>query len=165
MEIAIRRAAFDDLEGIVAIYLTDDKGGHGDAWTPATRPAYEAAMRAILASPSNRLYVAVADGQTLDTQRGLRLSGGQIVGTFQLTIIPGLVGRGRTRAKVESVHVLAGLRGSGVGAAMMRHAIAEAKQAGCGSMELSSNKLRTNAHRFYERLGFSRSHEGFKLPL
>lgn len=163
--VAIRRAAYGDLEAVVRIYMADDEGGHGDAWIEANRPAYEAAMRAILASPSNRLFVAVADERVVDTGRGLRSEGGRIVGTFQLTIIPGLVGRGRTRAKIESVHVLPAERGKRIGEAMMRLAVEEAKAAGCGIVELSSNKKRVDAHRFYERLGFLRSHEGFKLLL
>jgi GNAT superfamily N-acetyltransferase len=165
MLVTIRRAHSADLEAIVRIYMADDKGGHGDAWSDVTRPAYERAMAAILASPVNRLFVAVHDEPLTDTGRGLRGAGGHVVGTFQLTLIPGLVGGGRTRAKVESVHVHPSLRGQGVGAAMIRHAIDEAKLAGAAMMELSSNKARTDAHRFYERLGFARSHEGFKLKL
>ncbi len=161
----IRRANADDLEAIVRIYMADDKGGHGDVWSDATRPAYQRAMAAILASPVNRLYVAVADEVLRDTGRGLRSEGGLIVGTFQLTLTPGLVGGGRTRATLESVHVLPDMRSAGIGASMVSHAIAEARAAGAGVMQLTSNKKRGDAHRFYERLGFARSHEGFKLVL
>jgi ribosomal protein S18 acetylase RimI-like enzyme len=163
--VTIRRAVFADLQAIVAIYAADDKGGHGDGWSEASRPAYEAAMRAVLMSPTNRLFVAVLDEAVIDTGRGLKGEGGRIVGTFQLTIIPGLVGGGRTRAKVESVHVARDMRGRRIGEAMMSRAVEEARSAGARIMELSSNKKRTDAHRFYERLGFSKSHEGFKLSL
>ena len=162
---SIRRAVAGDLEAIIRIYMADDKGGHGDDWNDATRPAYERAMRAILASPANRLYVVVADGEVVDTTRGLTSAGGRIVGTFQLTFTPGLVGGGKTRATMESVHVLPDMRGAGLGASMVAHAIAEARGAGAATLQLTSNKKRSNAHRFYERLGFVRSHEGFKLAL
>lgn len=161
----IRRALFADLEQIVRIYMADDMGGHGDSWDEVRRPAYEQAMRAILASPVNRLYVVVSDAALVDTTRGLTAGGGKVVGTFQLTLTPGLVGGGRTRATMESVHVLPDRRGGGIGARMVDHAINEARAAGAGSLQLTSNKKRLDAHRFYERLGFAKSHEGFKLPL
>jgi GNAT superfamily N-acetyltransferase len=163
--LTIRRAVFSDLQPIIEIYAADDTGGHSDGWSDASRTAYEAAMRAILMSPANRLFVAVLDEAVIDTGRGLKGEGGRIVGTFQLTIIPGLVGGGRTRAKVESVHVAQDLRGRRIGEAMMARAVDEARTAGAGIIELSSNKKRTDAHRFYERLGFAKSHEGFKLSL
>ncbi|MGL4439212.1 MAG: GNAT family N-acetyltransferase, partial [Bosea sp. (in: a-proteobacteria)] len=145
---SIRRAAFADLEAIVRIYMADDKGGHGDDWNEASRPAYEQAMGAILASPVNRLYVVVGDGTIVDTSRGLVSAAGNIVGTFQLTFTPGLVGGGRTRATMESVHVLPGQRGGGIGASMVAHAITEARAAGAATLQLTSGKKRTDAHRF-----------------
>ncbi|MCO4054388.1 MAG: GNAT family N-acetyltransferase [Bosea sp.] len=163
--ITIRRAVRSDLEPIIQIYMADEAGGHGDDWNETSRPDYERAMAAILASPVNRLYVAVADPERVETGRAAVAVGGEIIGTFQLTLTPGLVGRGRTRATIESVHVRPERRGGGIGAAMIAHAIAEARAAGAGTVQLTSNKLRTAAHRFYERLGFARSHEGFKLKL
>jgi len=163
--LTIRRAEKGDLEAIVRIFMADDKGGHGDDWSEATRPGYERAMAAILASPVNRLYVAVIDDASVETGRAARSVGGRVIGTFQLTLTPGLVGGGRTRATVESVHVLPERRGGGIGRAMMAHAIAEARAAGARTVQLTSNKARTDAHRFYERLGFAKSHEGFKLKL
>lgn len=162
---SIRRAIFADLERIVRIYMADDMGGHGDDWNEVSRPVYERAMQAVLTSPVNRLYVVVADAEALDTTRGLTSAGGSIIGTFQLTLTPGLVGGGRSRATMESVHVLPGRRGSGIGASMVAHAVAEARAAGAGVLQLSSSKKRTDAHRFYERLGFAKSHDGFKLKL
>lgn len=161
---SIRRAVFGDLASIVRIYMADHKGGHGDDWNLDRQPAYERAMRAILASPVNRLYVVVADGEMIDTSRGLTVSGA-VVGTFQLTLTPGLVGGGKTRATMEAVHVLPERRGVGIGASMVSHAMTEARAAGAATLQLTSNKNRTEAHRFYERLGFARSHEGFKLAL
>jgi GNAT superfamily N-acetyltransferase len=161
----IRRAEAADLEAIVRIFMADDKGGHGDDWNETTRPAYERAMAAILASPVNRLYVVVADPSFVSTGRAMRAEGGAIIGTFQLTLTPGLVGGGRTRATLESVHVRPEARGKGIGSLMVAHARAEARAAGARTLQLSSNKKRVEAHRFYERLDFVRSHEGFKLPL
>jgi GNAT superfamily N-acetyltransferase len=151
VSLTIREARADDLEGIVRLFLDDDKGGHGDRWDEDSIPAYRAAMAEILASPANTLFVAV--------------EGGRVVGTYQLTITPGLVGRGRKRATAESVHVASDRRGQGIGAALMADAVARASAAGCGIIQLSSNKARTDAHRFYRRLGFAQSHEGFKRVL
>jgi len=93
------------------------------------------------------------------------LDGDEVVGTFQLTFIPNLTGRGTTRVKVESVKVKAARRSGGIGATMMAFAEQQARIGGAAAMELTSNKTRRDAHRFYERLGYSRSHEGFKKKL
>jgi GNAT superfamily N-acetyltransferase len=79
-----------------------------------------------------------------------------------MTLIPSLTGRGALRVKIESVKVGSALRSQGIGAAMMAHAESEARRRGARLVELTSNKVRGDAHRFYERLGFARSHEGFK---
>lgn len=147
----MRPARDEDIEAIVRIFTGDPAGGHGDGWSSETRPAYRAAFAAIDRSPDNTVFVAEVQGR--------------VIGTFQITIIPGLVGRGRTRAKIESVHVRRDMRGHGVGAVMMAFAEREAAQRGARLMELTSNKARGDAHRFYERLGFQRSHEGFKKTL
>ncbi len=91
--------------------------------------------------------------------------GTEVVGTFQLTIQPTLLARGGARALVEAVQVAPTARGRGIGAAMMRFAMDEARARGAVQLALASSKRRTDAHRFYERLGFVRSHEGFKLKL
>lgn len=150
-DLAIREAQAGDLEAIIRLHEEDELGSHGDVWSPATQPAYEAAFAAIARSPENKLYVAV--------------DGAEVVGTFQLTFIPNLTGRGATRVKVESVKVKAARRSGGIGAKMMAFAETLARAGGAAAMELTSNKTRKDAHRFYERLGFSRSHEGFKKKL
>ncbi|HLM39070.1 MAG TPA: GNAT family N-acetyltransferase [Microvirga sp.] len=147
----IREAEAGDLEAIIRLHEEDELGSHGDAWLPETRPAYEAAFAAIARSPENRLFVA--------------LDGDEVVGTFQLTFIPNLTGRGALRVKVESVKVKAARRSGGIGARMMEFAEEHARAHGAALLELTSNKTRGAAHRFYERLGFSRSHEGFKKKL
>jgi len=146
-----REARAEDLEAIIRLHEEDELGTHGDVWSPETRPAYEAAFAAIARSPENRLFVAV-DGE-------------EVVGTFQLTFIPNLTGRGALRVKVESVKVKAARRSGGIGGKMMAFAEQQARLGGAAAMELTSNKTRKDAHRFYERLGFSRSHEGFKKKL
>jgi GNAT superfamily N-acetyltransferase len=150
-ELQIREARPEDLEAIIRLHEEDELGSHGDAWTPANRPAYEAAFAAISRSPENKLFVASSDGA--------------IVGTFQLTFIPNLTGRGALRVKVESVKVKGAKRSLGIGAQMMEFIEREARAKGASQLELSSNKTRTDAHRFYERLGYARSHEGFKKKL
>jgi GNAT superfamily N-acetyltransferase len=150
-DLLIREARAEDLEAIIRLHEEDELGSHGDVWSPETRPAYEAAFAAIQRSPENRLFVAV-DGR-------------EIVGTFQLTFIPNLTGRGALRVKVESVKVKGARRSTGIGARMMAFAEDHARTHGARAMELTSNKTRKDAHRFYERLGFSRSHEGFKKKL
>jgi GNAT superfamily N-acetyltransferase len=147
----IRLARASDLDAILAIYATDTLGGHPVATSPEERAAVAAAFARIEASPDNAVFVAEADGR--------------VVGTFQITILPGLVGAGRTRAKLESVHVHADMRGQGVGAVMLAAAEAEAKRRGAGIVELSSNAKRVDAHRFYERAGYAKSHVAFKKVL
>jgi len=149
--LTIREAEGRDLEAIIRLHEEDELGSHGDAWTPENRPAYEAAFAAIAQSPENSLFVA--------------LDGEEVVGTFQLTFIPNLTGRGALRVKVESVKVKGARRSGGIGGLMMAFVEEEALRRGARLLELSSNKTRTKAHRFYERLGFSRSHEGFKKKL
>ncbi len=149
--VMIREAVKADIPAIIAIYATDREYGHGEADNPAPLSVYEAAFERIRASSDTTLYVAEREGQ--------------VVGTFQLTFIPALVGHGRTNAKIESVHVHESQRGTGVGAVMVAQAEAFARHGGAGALELSSNKARLAAHRFYERLGYDKSHEGFKKKL
>ncbi len=114
----------------------------------------ESATRAfdeIDGDPRQLLWVAEADGR--------------VIGTLQITFLRYLSYGGASAALVESVHVAASERDRGVGSTMMRAAIDEARRRGCNRVQLTSNKARTSAHRFYERLGFARSHEGFKLFL
>ena len=150
-DLTIREAQADDLEAIIRLHEEDELGSHGDLWSAETRPAYEAAFAAIARSAENRLFVA--------------LDGEEVVGTFQLTFIPNLTGRGALRVKVESVKVKAARRSGGIGARMIVFAEGYAREQGARAMELTSNKTRKDAHRFYERLGFARSHEGFKKKL
>ena len=92
-------------------------------------------------------------------------AGSRIAATFQLSFLPGLSRRGSCRAQLEAVRVAAGLGSHGVGAAMVEWVIGESRRRGCSLMQLTTDKSRTGAHRFYERLGFAASHEGMKLAL
>ena len=149
--LTIREAEAQDLEPIVRLHGEDTLGGLEDAWTPETRGTYEAAFAAIAANPDNTLYVVELDGR--------------VVGTFQITVFPTLTGRGATRMRIGAVQVAAELRSKGIGARMIAFAEEAGRARGARSVELSSNKRRTEAHRFYERIGYARSHEAFKKRL
>ena len=131
----------------------DARGTDTPPLDPATLddPRYRAAFDAIAADPAHRLIVAERDGE--------------VVGTLQISLIPGLPNFGMKRGLIENVHIRADQRGNGLGTQMMQWAIERCREAGCGLVQLTSNKVRHDAHRFYERLGFQRSHEGFKLRL
>ena len=143
-----RSANRADLPVIVGLYADDDKGGHGDAWNEANRPAYEATFDEIVANPRDALMVIEHDGA--------------VVGTFLLTILPGLTGRAARRLQLRSVEVRADLRSQGVGAHMLAFVEDYAKAHGVPQIELTSNNARPDAHRFYERNGYTKSHAGFK---
>lgn len=153
-EITIRRARAADVARIAELIML---GAAAPTMTPeeiraeAQHPGYGEAFAEIDASKDNALFVAERAGA--------------VVGTFQVTLIPGLIARERRRGKIESVHVAPESRGLGIGAVMIKHALAFAEESGVGLIELSSNKSRIDAHRFYRNLGFDQSHEGFKKQL
>jgi GNAT superfamily N-acetyltransferase len=148
----LREARQEDVPAIVELIAADQLGATRDGVRDdADREAYEQAFLAIEADPAHLLLVAESDGE--------------IVGTMQLSFLPGLARRGALRAQIEAVRVAESTRGSGLGAAMMTWAIDEARRRGCALVQLTSDKSRTDAHRFYERLGFVASHEGMKLRL
>ncbi|WP_327307366.1 GNAT family N-acetyltransferase [Streptomyces sp. NBC_01298] len=153
-----RTATRQDLPAVLALLAQDEDpepaGSAAGTGTPAPEPvseAHERAFAAITADPRNEMLVLEEDGD--------------LVGCLQLTYIPGLGRGGRERALVEAVRIRADRRGGGLGARLMELAADRARERGCGLIQLTSNKRRTAAHRFYERLGYARSHEGFKLPL
>ncbi len=150
--VVLRTATEADVAAVVDLLAADQLGATRDGVRDeADLAAYTAAFRRIDADPAHLLLVAEQDGQ--------------IVGTFQLSFLPGLARRGALRAQIEAVRVAQSQRGSGVGAAMMRWAIDEAGRRGCALVQLTSDKARTDAHRFYARLGFVATHEGMKLAL
>lgn len=145
----LRRAAREDLPMILRL-LADDQLGRFRESTEDLEP-YERAFDAISADPAQLLVVGTLDGGT--------------VASFQLSFIPGLSRRGSWRAQIEAVRVSSDLRGQGIGALMIRWAIDEARRRGCTLVQLTTSKSRTDAQRFYARLGFEASHEGMKLLL
>lgn len=147
----LRRATRADLSEIVRLIADDQLGQAREVWQEPLPDGYVRAFEAICQDPNQFLAVLERDNK--------------IVGTFQLTFIPGISHQGSTRAQIEAVRVEANLRGQGLGEAMMCWAIEYSKNAGCHMVQLTSNKTRKAAHRFYERLGFEISHEGMKLKL
>ncbi len=117
--------------------------------------------------PLPRVYVDAFSAIEADANQRLLVGeiDGRIVASLQLTFIPGIAHQGAWRAQVEAVRVAQHLRGRGIGEAMMRHVIALARERGCDRVQLTTNKARDDAQRFYRRLGFVASHEGMKLWL
>ncbi|WP_284165049.1 GNAT family N-acetyltransferase [Frigidibacter sp. SD6-1] len=146
--IRFRPATEPDVPAIIAL-LSDDILGR--ARERAEDEAYLTAFRAMQADGNNHLIVGEEDGR--------------ILATYQITYISGLSLKAARRAQVESVRVASDLRGKGIGAALMADAEARARHAGCTLMQLTTNKARTDAHRFYGRLGFTPSHIGYKRDL
>ncbi|MEU6245053.1 GNAT family N-acetyltransferase [Streptomyces sp. NPDC047024] len=145
----IRRAGADDIPAIVAMLADDPLGAQRES--PNDLTPYVAAFERLDADPNQHLVVAVLEGR--------------VIGTLHLTVIPGLSRKGATRALIEAVRVHADQRGSGLGSELISWAVDRARELGCTLVQLTSDKARTDAHRFYERLGFTASHEGFKLNL
>jgi len=149
--VTFRTATIDDLPDIVRMLADDFLGGQREQYEDPLPESYVQAFEEIDSDPNNRLVVAEVDGR--------------VVGTLQVTFTPSLSYRGGKRATVESVRVDKELRGSGIGREMMLWAIELAKAEGCVSMQLTTNAERTDAHRFYEALGFKGSHVGMKVTL
>jgi GNAT superfamily N-acetyltransferase len=150
--VVLRAAIRQDIPAVVALIAADQLGATRDGVRDeADLAAYTAAFDSIEADPAHILIVAE--------------SAGGIVGTMQLSFLPGLARRGAVRAQIEAVRVAASMRGGGLGAAMMEWAIAEARRRRCALVQLTTDKSRPDAHRFYQRLGFVPSHEGMKLAL
>ncbi|MGO1077354.1 GNAT family N-acetyltransferase [Inquilinus sp. CA228] len=144
----MRTAEAADLPAILRLLADDPLGKTRET---AVEAPYQAAFAAIAADPNQEVVVAELDGK--------------VVGCFQLSFIPGLSRRGAWRAQIESVRIDSALRGRGAGQAMMEWAIAKARARGCALAQLTTDKRRPDAHRFYARLGFVASHEGMKLEL
>ncbi|WP_371407152.1 GNAT family N-acetyltransferase [Kribbella sp. NBC_00662] len=148
-DLVIRRATAADVAPIVAMIADDQLGATRESLDDLT--PYLAAFEQIDGDPNQLLMVAERNDE--------------VIGTLQLTFIPGLSRRGSTRGLIEAVRVAAPARGSGLGTRLIQWAIDESRSRGCTLVQLTSDKSRTNAHRFYTNLGFTNSHEGFKLKL
>ncbi|MEU9994986.1 GNAT family N-acetyltransferase [Streptomyces sp. NPDC050848] len=145
----LRPAGRSELPAVLAL-LADEERVVDPASIVVTE-AYERAFAAIEGDPRNEILVLV-DGEL-------------ILGCLQATYIPGLGKGGAERALIEAVRIRADRRGGGLGRELMARAVERARERGCALVQLTSNKQRTEAHRFYASLGFARSHDGFKLTL
>jgi GNAT superfamily N-acetyltransferase len=150
-ELQIRPARREDVPAIARLLADDVLGKTREAADAQTMERYYAAFDAIDRDSRNDLMIAI-----------LRQ---QVVGTYQVTYIPYMSRGGNERCLIEAVRVAPNLRGKGIGQAMMQHALKEAKQRGCLMAQLTTDKRREDAHRFYRALGFVASHEGMKLYL
>ncbi|MFC5180805.1 GNAT family N-acetyltransferase [Actinomadura harenae] len=146
---SVRVATRADLPAVLALLAGETTVV--DPAAVAVSDAYERAFASIDADPRNEMLVME--------------SGGDVVGCFQETYIPGLGKGGGERALIEAVRIRADLRGGGLGRALMEHAIERARARGCVLVQLTSTKTRLDAHRFYASLGFAPTHEGYKMPL
>ncbi|MGX5188621.1 N-acetyltransferase family protein [Streptomyces avermitilis] len=148
-DLEIRPAVAGDIPAIVAMLADDPLGAQRES--PDDLAPYLTALDRLAKDPNQHLVVAVREDR--------------VIGTLQLTIIPGLSRRGSTRSIIEGVRIHADERGSGLGTRLIEWAVDESRRQGCQLVQLTSDATRTAAHRFYERLGFEASHVGFKLPL
>lgn len=151
MKVEFREAMIEDLPDIVRLLADDFLGRQREQLEDPLPEGYVTAFQEIDADRNNHLVVAVMDGA--------------VIGTLQLTFTPSISFRGGKRATVESVRVDEKLRGQGIGRELMLWAIERARREGCISMQLTTHAEREAAHRFYENLGFKKSHLGMKLSL
>lgn len=146
-----RKATATDLPAIVKLLADDPLGAKRERAEDPLPQDYRDAFAAIEQQAGNSVIVA--------------LDNGAVVGCLQLTLIPGLSRLGMLRAQIESVRVAESHRSQGLGEVLFRHAIERAREAGCGLVQLTTDRSRPDALRFYERLGFEASHLGMKLDL
>jgi GNAT superfamily N-acetyltransferase len=147
----IRDARLADLPRIVELLADDPLGSMREVVADPLPPEYVTAFEAIEADPRTRLLVMEL--------------GGRVVGTLQLTFLPGLSRRGAERAQIEAVRIAAESRSGGLGGRLVREAIDLARARGCPIVQLTTDLRREDAHRFYASLGFVRTHAGMKLSL
>lgn len=150
-DLKFRRATFDDLPAIINLLADDGLGQTREIVSDPVDAAYTDAFRAIEADGNQLLAVVCRDEK--------------VVGCLQLSFIPGLSRKGLWRGQIESVRIASGERGGGLGRQMFEWAIETCRVRGCGLVQLTSDKTRADALRFYEALGFEATHEGLKLSL
>lgn len=151
MNATFRRATRDDLPAVVALIADDQIGRTREDLSMPLSGAYIEAFAAIERDENQVLAVAELDGA--------------VIGCLQITFIPGISRRGMWRGNIESVRVAKALRGKGIGRAFFEWAIARCRERGCKLVQLTMDKRRSDASRFYQSLGFTPSHEGLKLSL
>jgi GNAT superfamily N-acetyltransferase len=146
-----REATAADLPAIVAMLADDDYGKDREDPSLPLDPRYLAAFELISADPNQLQIVAELDAR--------------VAGTMQLSFLPGIAFRGGWRGQIEAVRVASDLRSQGIGQQMIEWAVERCRERGCHMAQLTSKATRLDAHRFYERLGWNKSHTGFKLQL
>jgi ribosomal protein S18 acetylase RimI-like enzyme len=151
LEIVFRRAQSSDLPDIVALLADDELGRSREDASVPVNGKYVDAFDALQRDPNQLMGVLVADGV--------------VAGCVQISFVPGLSRLGMWRGQLESVRIASGRRGEGLGRQLLDWAIAECRKRGCGVVQLTTDKSRLDARRFYESLGFRGSHEGMKLSL
>ncbi len=149
--VEIRVATAQDLPAVVRLLADDPLGATRERNSDPLPDEYIRAFAAMQAQGGNHLLVAAI--------------GDDIVGCLQLTVLPGLSRLGAIRGQIEGVRVASTHRGQRIGETMVRHAIERSRAAGCSLVQLTSDVTRTDARRFYERLGFQATHVGMKLAL
>lgn len=152
MALTFRGAVEQDVERIVEMLADDVLGKERERYAQPLPASYLEAFQAIDADPNNELIVAV-DGT------------GRIIGVQQVTFTPHLTHQGSWRATIEGVRTDSTVRGQGIGGQLIRYAIGRAKERGCRLIQLTTDKQRPDALRFYEGLGFTATHEGMKMKL
>jgi len=151
VDVRFRPAVETDLAAIVRLLADDALGAGREQYSDPLPDAYQSAFRAIAADPNNELVVAIGEVG--------------VIGVLQVTFIPGLTHLGSWRALIEGVRVSSSARSLGIGRSMFEWAIDRARERGCSMVQLTTDKSRPDALRFYESLGFVASHEGMKLKL
>ena len=149
-EITIRRTRREDVGVIVAMLADDPLGGARERIEDPLPQSYFTAFEQLADNP-NIILVVAEDGE------------GAVVGCLQLCILPGLSSQGASRGLIEDVRVASHCRSRGIGAQLVTWATAEARARGCTRVELLTHHPRADAQRFYERLGFARSHVGMTI--
>lgn len=147
----MREAVRADLSAIIALLWDDETARHREDPSEPLDPRYSAAFDAIEADPNQHLIAVDLDGR--------------LIGTMQLSFLPGLSFRGSWRGLIEAVRIAADLRGQRLGEEMILWAIEQCRARDCKMVQLTSTATRTAAHRFYARLGFVQSHVGMKMHL
>lgn len=148
--ITIRRARRDDVGSIVAMLADDRLGAARERLDDPLPQSYFRAFEAVDRDPNIQLVVA----QDVD---------GAVIGCLQLCILPGLSSQGASRGLIEDVRVAAPCRRRGIGEQLVQWAVREARAGNCRLVELLTHNTRVDAQRFYERLGFERSHVGMTV--
>ena len=149
--VLIRRAERTDVAAIVQLLADDVLGRSRERLTDPPADEYLTAFDAVDSDP-NQLLAVMADES-------------EVIGTLQISFIPGIARQGAWRGQIEQVRVAAARRSEGLGAAMFEWAIAECRKRGCALVQLTTDRQRPDAHRFYEQLGFEPTHLGYKLKL